>query len=199
MAEQRSVATPDNWWDPPAGRWTYEQVKDLDVPFDWELMDGVIVVRGSAALWHDLVRDRLFMHLELARPKPLVGNVERGVLLDESTAVKPDIVMYDWQGLDVATLECCPVANVKLAVEVVSSGSQLRDRDVKPVILARAGVPYFWRVERSEDAMPVVHEYWLNRDRSEYFPAPEHPEHHDKLVTDVPFPVEIDLRTCARF
>ncbi|MEV0634111.1 hypothetical protein AB0I77_03860 [Streptomyces sp. NPDC050619] len=32
-----------------------------------------------------------------------------------------------------------------------------------------------------------------------YIPAPMHPVHHDKLVTDIPFPVEIDINALTGF
>ncbi|MEU4200446.1 hypothetical protein AB0F64_10895 [Streptomyces sp. NPDC026294] len=41
-------ATPETWMNPPGGQWTFDQVKDLELPFDWELMDVMIVVRGMA-------------------------------------------------------------------------------------------------------------------------------------------------------
>ena len=44
-----------------------------------------------------------------------------------------------------------------------------------------------------------VHEYWLNADTRSYIPAPMHPVHQDKLVTELPFPVEIDLEALLGF
>ncbi|GAA1916370.1 Uma2 family endonuclease [Streptomyces sodiiphilus] len=188
-------ATPDTWMFPPADGWTYDQVKDLELPFDWELVDGVIVVRGMTRMWHDRVRNQLYHRLESARRPPYAVDVERCVMVEDDTVLKPDVVVYDRTGLDVFTLECTPVSHLALAVEVVSPGSRNEDRFLKPGICATAEVPYYWRVERGEDDTPVVHELWLHRDRGEYIPAPAHPEHQDKLVTDVPFPVEIDLRS----
>jgi Uma2 family endonuclease len=196
---QQAWATPENWWSPPQGRWTYDQVKDLDLPFDWELVDGAIVVRGQTPQWHDMVRDELFFQLKTVRRDPLVTNVERCVMVDEHTVIKPDVVLFDKRDLNFFTLECVPAVKVRLAVEVVSPGSQLKDRSVKPSMLAEAKVPYFWRIERGKDHFPVVHEFWLNHDTGAYIPAPEHPVHRDKLITEHPFPVEIDLRSLVEF
>ncbi|EPH39747.1 hypothetical protein ABT390_24705 [Streptomyces aurantiacus] len=38
-------ATEETWMFPPADGWTFDQVKHLELPFDWELADGVVVVR----------------------------------------------------------------------------------------------------------------------------------------------------------
>jgi Uma2 family endonuclease len=196
---QREPATPETWWSPPPGGWTYDQVKDLDLPFDWELVDGAIVVRGQTPQWHDMVRDELFVQLKSARRDPLVVNVERCVMVDEHTVLKPDVVIFDKRDLNPFTMECVPVAKVRLAIEVVSPGSQRKDRSGKPTMMAEAKVPYFWRIERGRDHVPVVHEFWLNHDTGSYFPAPEHPAHHEKLITEHPFPVEIDLRSLIEF
>ncbi|KEF02983.1 MULTISPECIES: Uma2 family endonuclease [Streptomyces] len=186
-------ATPETWMSPPGGRWTYDQVKDLELPFDWELMDGAVVVRGMAEWWHDQVRDELFFRLKQLKPDPYGVNSERSLLLDAYNSVKPDVVVFDKSGIDVAPLGATPASIVKLVVEVVSPGSQVRDRSSKPFLYAEAGIPYFWRVEHGEDDKPVVHEFWLRRDVGEYVPAPEHPRHTEKLETDRPFPIGIDL------
>lgn len=191
-ADRIARATPDNWMFPPDGGWTYGQVKDLELPYDWELVDGAIVVRGMTHFWHDQVRDSLHLALHSARRAPYAVNVERCVMLDEQTVVKPDIVVYEKSGLDVFTLECLPVRSVRLAVEVVSPGSRADDKFRKPGLLADAGVPHFWRVERGEDGLPVVHEFWRHHEAGTFAPS-DHPTHRLRLKTGVPFPVDVDL------
>lgn len=187
-------ATPDTWMYPPAAGWTYEQVKDLDLPFDWELVDGAIVVRGMTNVWHNRVRDRLYFALESARRAPYAVAAEQCVLVDDYNPPKPDVLVYDERDLDVFALECVPVERTRLIAEVVSPGSRREDRVRKPAMFAEARVPYFWRIERGEDDFPAVHELWLHHDMGMYVPAPERPVHTGKLVVDVPFPVEIDLQ-----
>ncbi|WP_223772139.1 Uma2 family endonuclease [Streptomyces huiliensis] len=193
-ADRLTKATLENWMFPPADGWVYAQVKDLDLPFDWELVDGVIVVRGQTKLWHDTVRDELRFHLRQACPDEYRVNVERCVMLEDRTVVKPDVVVCDRKELDFLDVECTSVDKVKLAVEVVSPGSRSDDRFRKPAQFAQAGVPFYWRVElEAETRSLAVHEYWLPVDGHAYVPAPLHPVHRDKLVTELPFPVEIDL------
>ncbi|WP_229845079.1 Uma2 family endonuclease [Streptomyces cinnamoneus] len=186
-------ATPDNWMFPPGDGWSFDQVKELELPFDWELVDGAIVVRGQTKLWHDVVRDGLSRRLADAAPARYGVNVERCVMLAEDHVRKPDVTVFDVTGLDLFSAECTPVDKLKLAVEVVSRGSRSDDRIRKPVLYAEAGVPCYWRIELEEDRRLAVHEFWLPVGERSYIPAPLHPVHREKLVTDLPFPLEIDL------
>ncbi|MFI9239327.1 Uma2 family endonuclease [Streptomyces sp. NPDC053079] len=192
---RRERATPENWMYPPADGWTYDQVKELVLPFDWELLDGAIVVRGMANQWHDDVRDGILVALRLANRPPYRVNSERCVLVDEANPAKPDVIVFDARDLDRRSMECVPVERVVLAVEVVSKGSRTDDRFRKPGMYADAGIRYFWRVERGEEDVPVVHEFWLHPEAGVYAPSPDRPTHIGTLKTDVPFPVEIDLRS----
>ncbi|THA27640.1 Uma2 family endonuclease [Streptomyces sp. RKND-216] len=194
-AHRLARATPDNWMFPPDGGWTYDQVKDLELPYDWELVDGAIVVRGMTHFWHDQVRDGLLVALRQARPQAFGVNVERCVLVDEHAVLKPDLVVYERTGLDLLSLECLPASAVRLAVEVVSPGSRGDDRFRKPGLLAERGVPHYWRIERSVGDAPVVHEFWRHHEMRTFAPSPNRPVHEGKLTTDVPFPVDIDLLT----
>ncbi|WP_030548157.1 Uma2 family endonuclease [Streptomyces albus] len=188
-------ATPDTWMFPPEEGWTSDRVKDLELPFDWQLVDGRIVTRGMTALWHDGVRDGMYDRLKSARREPFAVNVERCVLVDKYNVTTTDIAVYDKRDLDLFTAEYLPVAKVALVVEVVSPLSRQEDRVRKPAMFAEAKVPYYWRVERGDDGLPVVHELWLHRDLGTYVPAPAHPSHSGKLDTELPFPVTIDLHS----
>jgi Uma2 family endonuclease len=193
--EQGRQATSENWMFPPDEGWTWDQVKELDVPFDWELVDGNIVVRGAPPWWHQQVRDELYYCLRSARPKPLNVNSEQWILFDQHTVPKADIVVFDRSGLDVRTLDCIPVSNTVLAVEVMSPGSRNQDLYLKPGIYAEAGISFYWHVERGQDGNPVVHEHWRDEETGLYVARPDQPVHTDTLITEVPFSVEIDLRS----
>ncbi|MCX4748620.1 Uma2 family endonuclease [Kitasatospora sp. NBC_01287] len=166
----------------------------MDLPFDFDLVDGEIVPRGTTSHWHNTVRDRLYLRLETARRSPSAVNSEQYVLIDQYNPPKPDVVVFDKTGLDVFSLECLPVASVSLTVEVVSPDSCSDDRFRKPGLYAEAGIPYFWRVERGAEDLPEVFEFWLDRESGVYAPAPKGGHHVGQLKTELPFPVEIDLR-----
>lgn len=59
----------------------------------------------------------------------------------------PDLVVIDrsMRGVDVPLLQ---VADVQLAIEIVSPGSLTTDRITKPAQYAAFGIPAYWRVER---------------------------------------------------
>lgn len=185
------TAEPIDPKHPMAQEWTYEQAKHLDLPFEWDLVDGVIVVRGQTNQWHDQVRDQLFVALFGARVAPYAANVERCVLLDPDNTTKPDVVVFDRTGIDVFELECLPPEAVALMVEVVSHGTRTNDRFRKPGQYAEKGIPHYWRVERGDDGLPVVHEFRRDDEQGVYLPVAVH---EGLLVTALPFPVEIDLK-----
>ncbi|MGP4110124.1 Uma2 family endonuclease [Streptomyces sp. 4N509B] len=195
MAEPRPTrATAENWMFPPADGWTYDRVRDLDVPFEWELVAGRIVPRGQTKLWHDQVRNEVYFRLRSARRPPYSVAAERCVMISPDTVLKPDVVVYDKTGEDVFTQDCTPATKVRLVVEVVSPGTRMEDRFVKPALFAEARIPHYWRVERDSDDLPRVHEFWWHHEAGTFAPAPDRAAHVGKLRTDVPFPVEIDLR-----
>ncbi|MFB7612642.1 Uma2 family endonuclease [Kitasatospora sp. NPDC056181] len=179
-----------DWTHPPAQGWTYEQAKGFDLPFDRDLVDGAVVVRGQRKHWHDQVRDELFVALRGARVAPYAANVERCVLLDQNNTTKPDVVVFDKTGLDVFELECLPPESVVLAVEVVSHHTRANDRFRKPGQYAEKGIPSYWRVERGLDNLPIVHEFHRDEEKGVYLPVAQH---EGVLRTVVPYPVEIDL------
>lgn len=185
------TAEPVDWMHPPAQGWTYEQVKDLDLPFDWDLVDGVVVVRGQTKWWHDQVRDQLLIALTSARVAPYVVNVERCVLLDEYNVTRPDVAVIDKTGLDFFEVERTPPESVVLAVEVVSPGSRAADRFRRPGQYAEKKIPYYWRVERGLDNLPIVHEFHRDEEKGVYLPVAQH---EGVLRTSLPYPVEIDLK-----
>jgi len=109
------------------------------------------------------------------------------------------VIVFDPTSLKFFETECVPVKKVTLVVEVVSPVSRQDDRVREPALFASHGVPFYWRVELDRDQKLAVHGYWLNADSRSYIPAPMHPVHHDKLVTELPFPVEIDLDALIGF
>ncbi|MFF8769519.1 hypothetical protein [Kitasatospora sp. NPDC015120] len=60
----------------------------------------------------------------------------------------------------------------------------------KPGQYADKGIPYYWRVERGIDDLPIVHEFHRDEEKNVYLPVAQH---EGVLRTAVPYPVEIDL------
>ncbi len=198
-SHRQGRATEETWMFPPQDGWTFDQVKHLELPFDWELVDGVIVARGQTMFWHNRVRDGIADALKTARAEPYSVVLEQCVMLDDRNTPKPDVIVFDPRGLDFFEIECVPVDKVALVVEVVSPGSRQDDRVRKPALFAEAKVACYWRVELDRDNRLAVHEYWQHAETRTYIPAPMHPVHHDKLSTELPFHVEIDLAALLEF
>ncbi|WP_030568301.1 Uma2 family endonuclease [Streptomyces aureocirculatus] len=192
-------ATEETWMFPPADGWNFDQVKHLELPFDWELVDGAIALRGQTRFWHNRVRDGIADALKAAHAEPYSVVLEQCVMVGDQNVPKPDVIVFDPRGLDFFEIECVPVDRVSLAVEVVSPGSRQDDRVRKPALFAEAEVACYWRVELERDNRLAVHEYWQHAETRAYIPAPMHPVHRDKLSTELPFPVEIDLAALLEF
>ncbi|MEU5051390.1 Uma2 family endonuclease [Streptomyces sp. NPDC021096] len=196
--QQPERATPENWMYPPADGWTYDQVKELVLPCDWELLGGKIVVRGETRWWHNRVRNRLYTRIDDLLQEPYTVEAEQALFVDKRNAPRPDVLVFDKTGLDVGTVDCIPVENAVLAIEVVSPGSVSEDRLYKPTIYASVGIDYYWRVERGPDIAPEVHEFWRDAEAGLFVPSPERRTHVGTLKTTVPFPIEIDLRNLIK-
>ncbi|MBY8877150.1 Uma2 family endonuclease [Streptomyces sp. PLK6-54] len=80
--------------------------------------------------------------------------------------------------------------HVLLVVEVVSAGSETRDRVVKVEQYAKAGIPFYWRIERTATGLPLVYTCLLD-------PAADRYRDGDVFTGVIkaaaPFPVEVDL------
>lgn len=80
-------------------------------------------------------------------------------------------------------------SHVRLVVEIVSPESTDRDRNLKALEYADAGIPHFWRIE-DEDGIATVHVYELDIVTSRYVPTGIH---RKRLNLAVPFEMTIDL------
>jgi Uma2 family endonuclease len=75
-------------------------------------------------------------------------------------------------------------AGLLLAIEVVSSGSEVVDRVIKRAEYAKAGIPRYWFVER--DGAASIHRLALNHATGEYQPEEGSPQPLSWLLTTVP-------------
>ncbi|MBO1418836.1 Uma2 family endonuclease [Streptomyces sp. FH025] len=176
--------------NPPSRGWTYEQLKDVDFPFEWDLIDGVVTPRPRTDFWHDQVRDSLMITLRNTRSGifSVLGPVT--ALLDERNLLRPDAVVFDRTTPGLAESEFLPIGSVALVAEVVLPSTRANDRFRKPGQYAEKGIPYYWRVERGLDNLPIVHEFHRDDEKGVYLPVAQH---EGVLRTSVPYPVEIDL------
>jgi len=85
-------------------------------------------------------------------------------------------------------------AEVRLAVEIVSDESAVRDRERKPQLYAAAGMPCFWRIENA-DGSPGTYAFDLDPATAGYVLTGIF---HGRIKVSRPFPADIDLRLPRR-
>nr|WP_101785458.1 Uma2 family endonuclease [Nonomuraea indica] len=180
---------PD-WVFPPPEGFRAEDLDHIpDLPAHTELIDGSLVFVSPQASFHTLAVDLLVAGLRRAVPASLRVRREMSIVLDADQRPEPDVCVIA-AGADHGPEQTFYQAReVVLTVEVVSPESRIRDRERKPTLYARAGIPHFWRVE-NESGRPVVYAYELDPATRVYAPTGIF---HDRLKASVPFDVDIDL------
>jgi Uma2 family endonuclease len=124
-----------------------------------ELVDGVIRMMVTPTWRHQFVVRELAHRLDvLGRPKFRAGGPIE-VRFADTHRRNPDVAVVTQEEYHKLESRVLP-ADVVLAVEVVSQGSQTDDRREKPFEYAEAGIPFYWRVEL-EPAL-AVHTFRLH-------------------------------------
>ncbi|AVT39162.1 Uma2 family endonuclease [Plantactinospora sp. BB1] len=140
---------------PPTGGWTTD---DLDaMPDDGhrrELLDGVLIMSPSPTAAHQTIAWRLAAALDEDCPDGYDVTQAVEVRISQRRSFIPDVLVTTAAAAARRTARYEP-HEVVLAVEIVSEGSQSMDRILKPALYAKAGIPYYWRIET--DGGLVVH------------------------------------------
>ena len=111
------------------------------------------------------------------------------IIVSERQRPEPDLIVLRADAVGVRSRTWYPVDAVVLAVEVVSPESEDRDRERKPLLYAKAGIPYFWRVEDT-GGDPIVYAYERDPASGSYGLLGIF---HDRVTLKVPFEIDIDL------
>lgn len=163
--------------------WSEEQCAGI------EIVDARAVVRPSASKRHNRLARILANALDSAAGPDWNADTDFDVRLQgvPLSNRRPDVVVYraDTIGITPTRPE-----HVLLVVEVVSPGSETTDRIVKVDQYAKAGIPFYWRIEQTATGVPLVYTYVLDP-ASEAYRDGEVFTGAVKAV--VPFPVAIDL------
>jgi Uma2 family endonuclease len=129
---------------------TAEEYETLVAPegMRLELMNGSLDVAAAAQMgWHYRTAQRI--GLLLGADREVLG--ETGVVLAPGTVRVPDVTRFR-EGVAPDLLRSqYPAGDVDLVVEVISPESDERDRVVKPLEYARAGIAELWLVERDAE------------------------------------------------
>lgn len=189
-----STSTLPDWLQPPVDGFTADDLDRIpELPPHTELIDGSLVFVSPQKSFHSVVVDLLVSALRLVMPEELRVRREMSVVLGRRQRPEPDLVVVLAAATGGEETSYAPGV-VRLAVEVVSPESEERDRDRKPQLYARAGIPHFWRVEE-DGGHPVVYVYELDPATGGYV---ANGVHHDRLNVSVPCPIDIDLTQIDR-
>ncbi|MEV7002972.1 Uma2 family endonuclease [Streptomyces sp. NPDC093982] len=156
-----------------------------------EIVDGMVVVSPSASKRHRRLARVLANALDAAAGPAWNADTDFDVRLQEGplTNRRPDVIVYRADTIDVTPTR---PEHVLLVIEVVSLGSETTDRIVKVDQYAKAGIPFYWRIEQGTTGIPLVYTYLLD-------PASQVYRDGDVFTgvvkTRAPFPVEVDLGT----
>jgi Uma2 family endonuclease len=182
---------------PPQDGFTADDLDRIpDLPPHTELIDGNLVLVSPQKLFHMLVLELLGDSLKAQAPEGLRVAREFSIRLGARQRPEPDLMLVHADAFrELAQTWFAPEA-VELAVEIVSPESEVRDRERKPQLYARAGIRFFWRVEQDGDDA-VLYEY----EKDPASPSGDYGKptvHRETLKTSVPVRMEVDLTNILR-
>ncbi|MFF4129194.1 Uma2 family endonuclease [Microbispora rosea] len=197
--EVHDVSSALEYWPaPPPWGWSADDLDHLpsegpngepDFFKRVELIDGALVFISPQRRFHQSLIRGLTERLDAEAPSHLSAVQRMDVKLGERTRPRPDVMVIDAEAAADNARTFYQAREVRLVIEIVSPESVERDRKLKPLRYAEAGIPHFWRVEES-DGRPVVYVYERDPATGAYTPTGIH---HGHLAVQVPFPFEVDL------
>lgn len=158
MGALMSGVDPEFMWPrPPEGGYTADDLDRLPhLPPHRELIDGSLVFISPQRNFHYLAIRLLEFRLLAQAPEAYDIRCEMTVTLGPRNRPEPDVLVLRAEAVDSMTQATFQPEDVILAVEVVSPDSEVRDRSIKPLKYARAGIQHFWRIE-SDEGRPVAY------------------------------------------
>ncbi len=134
---------------------------DEDDNFQYELLNGVLMKKGSPTIQHQRIAGNIYFLLRLFVEKKKLGEVfttPLNVVLDEHNAPQPDIIFIgNDKKLILNENEQVIIGIPDIVVEVLSPGSVRRDRIDKKAIYEKAGVPEYWIVDPNYKNVEIYH------------------------------------------
>jgi Uma2 family endonuclease len=131
--------------------WTVDDLDQLpDDGLRYELVDGMLLVSPAPTPIHQRAAARLFLALEAACPPGLeVFFAPLDWQPDRRNSLEPDLLVVAQEDIG----EQLITAPLRLAVEVMSPSSRLRDTTLKFVKYAEGGVESYWIVDPSKPSI----------------------------------------------
>lgn len=126
---------------------------DVDEELKVELIGGVLAVSPPSKPWHGVVANRIARLFEDALGDDFIVFTDLDMIVDDENVPRPDVFVIRRTAYEPD--EVVEAVDVLPAIEVVSPGSRINERRVKPILYRAAGVPS-WRVERDADRLFLV-------------------------------------------
>jgi len=169
-----------------AGPWTEDDFLALPEDRRIELLDGELLVSPGPRHARQRLSSRLWAALDATAPDSLEVLEAINVRVAPWRILIPDIAVISNPGADLVVSDA---ADVVLAVEIVSPGSVLRDRAIKPQLYAAGGIPHHLRVEVGDEG-PTAFAYRLHDGR---YQEVARVEPGQRLRLADPFTLDVDL------
>lgn len=169
----------------PPGGWTVDDLDALPESHQrYELTDGALTVSPSPSSLHQIVAMRLGVRLESVAPAPHIVTQAVEIRFGRQLTRIPDLLVVRSEQ---PGRHWFAPSEVIVAVEIESPGSHLEDRNLKPALYARFGIPHYWRVELDP---PLVNTYEIGHgDRYRITGADDHLKVTEPFEVDIPLAV----------
>jgi Uma2 family endonuclease len=135
---------PEWLYPGPAGGWTADDLDALppEAPRRVELIDGALIIMSPQTTFRMLMIDVL--QARIGPPEGLYVTREMDLKISTRQRPVPGIMVVSAAPSDDLDRTCFAPQEVRLVVEVVSPGSEERDRETKPAKYAKAGIRFLW-------------------------------------------------------
>ena len=142
---------------PAPAPFTYREYARLSDDRRYEVIDGKLYLTPAPRTWHQRVCGELYAALRDHVRTERLGEVliaPCDVVLSETNVVQPDLLFVRTSRLAIIEEKYVSAAP-DLLVEVLSPGTQTRDRKLKFRLYGRFGVRELWIVDASERTIDV--------------------------------------------
>lgn len=127
----------------------------------YELFNGSLLVSPAPTPLHQLAITRALHLLQLAAPPELEPLSTVNLRVSPDSFYIPDLVVVAADAIESVELMFAP-EHIRLAVEIVSPSTKIRDRGFKAEAYAAAKISLYWRIELDEG--PSLYVYELDGD-----------------------------------
>jgi Uma2 family endonuclease len=149
-----------------------------------ELHDGMLHLLPAPNAGHQKIAGLVWNWLRRNSSERLEPAVGLGVAIDLKNTFEPDVLLIERPVED--DNHFVTADQVVIAVEIVSRGTQTRDRLVRPAEFAAAGIRHYWRIEQNP-----VHVFAYDLVGRPHEPVADSTE---ELVLNAPFDIKIPIR-----